>query len=1103
MKKPLHSGTPLLIAEDSATQAAQLQHLLEKNGYTVEVAANGRIALERARIISPALVISDIIMPELDGYGLCRAIKADAKLKDTPVMLVTSLSDSEDVVRGLECGADNFVRKPYDEHYLLARIEYLLMNQKLREKQMMKMGVEISLGGHKHLITAERQQILDLLISTYEQAIHLNEALKLREKELDQSNRILRVLYRTAEDLNRAGSEKEVLEMAMKQALQLPGVQGGWIVLKEGKTGVRIGAVACLPPGFNPQEAIEQGCVCRRRLLGDDEIVEDHVSDCEMTGKKGGRKICHASIPLSAGGRKLGLMNWMAMQNREFNPDEMKMLRNIADQVAVALERARLHEHLEHLVAERTAKLEAEIVERKRIQEEQARLIAIIEASPNLTGTFDPDGRIHYINQAGLRMLGLETQEDLSGLSFHDVLPDWAGKLFIEEGIPHATRHGYWSGEAAVKGSGGHEIPILQIVIAHKGPGGELAYFSTIGHDISRLKANEARIMGLNRLYSVLSDINNSIIRVRSQQELFDEACRIAVEKGRCRLAWIGLAGSGEKGEIVPVARFGFDEGYIELVTGQGEKRQVCPLIERAARMEEVVLCNDIALEPDMASLREESLNHGYRSMAVFPLKVSDCLVGVFVLYAAETDYFDLEEMRLLIEVAGDISFGLDHLSKGEELNYLAYYDVLTGLPNRTLFLDRLNHLLQAQAQDGGQVAVLVVNLERFRLVNETFGRIEGDALLKQVGARISSRIQEKGFFARINADCFVATFFNFRDESEIVYFLRRNILDSMVEPFMVGKTELRISAKVGIAVFPANGSDADTLFHNAEAAIKKIKHTGDRYLFYNPEINSKVSEKLAMESKLRLALEREQFVLYYQPKIRLATGSICGLEALIRWRDPESGLVPPVRFIPLLEETGLILEVGEWVLEKVVADMLKWEGAGIKPPRIAVNVSQLQMRQDNFVETVKKAGSMAPHLTRNLDLEITESLIMQDIEQNLIKLGSIRGMGMEIAVDDFGTGYSSLSYLTKLPVNSLKIDRSFIVNMTRNSDDMSIVSAIISLAHSLGIKVIAEGVETEGQAKLLKMFKCDEIQGFIFSPAISMEEIAVMLKSEKRLVLD
>jgi len=501
-KQKNNGKVEILIAEDSPTQAARLAHLLEQNGYSVTTAANGREALALLERRRPTLVISDIVMPELDGYGLCKAIKADKKLKDIPVMLVTTLSDPQDVIRALGCGADNFLRKPYDERHLLSRIDYLLMNLELRKDQKMQMGMEINLGGQKHFISSERQQILDLLISTYEQAVELNSELKQREKELTHSNEVLNGLYRIAEGLNQAASEQDVVETVLERALELPGIQAGWISLREGEGGFRLAAARNLPPALEAPGAMEGDCACRRRLISGELDHVTNILECERLGKaKGDARGLryHASVPLWLGDRTLGVLNLVGPDKGLFSGDELKVLYSVGNQVAVALERAHLHEHLERLVQERTAALEAEIGERKRIEKEQARLVAIIEATPDFVATGQMDGPVLYVNPAGLRMLGYESGQDLSVLRWGAGHPDWALKLLRETGVPHAIEHGIWSGETAFLRPDGREMPVLQVVIAHKGPDGSLEYLSTIARDISERKRMEEWLLKLSQ----------------------------------------------------------------------------------------------------------------------------------------------------------------------------------------------------------------------------------------------------------------------------------------------------------------------------------------------------------------------------------------------------------------------------------------------------------------------------------------------------------------------------------------------------------------------------------------------------------------------------
>ncbi len=981
-KSAKRSSVEILIAEDSRTQAQELQHLLEEHGYTAVTARDGNEALASAKRRKPTLVISDVIMPELDGYGLCKAIKSDEKLKDIPVILVTTLSDPGDVVRGLECGADNFVRKPYDERYLLSRIESLLMNLELRRNQKMQMGVELNLGGHKYFITSERHQILDLLISTYEQAVLVNDELKLREKELTHSGQVLHGLYRIAEGLNRAISEREVREMALDRAMELPGVRAGWVQISEGNSEFRTIVSRGLPPAMSAPDAFDGDCLCQRKLLSGELDHVTNILECERLGKAKGDTLglrYHASVPLRLGGSVLGVMNLAGPEEGLFDEEALKVLHGVGNQVAVALERARLHEHMEALVEQRTAALTAEVAERKRA---------------------------------------------------------------------------------------------------------------------------EARIARLNRIYAVLSGINAAIVRLHDRAQLFQEACRIAVEDGQFRLAWIALL---DKSAVYskPLAWAGFEQGLMEkiLLTARADVPGGNRPSSRAVRDGAPVVCNNIAADPTMAEIREDALSRGYHSVGAFPLIVGHQAVGVFVLYAAETEFFDAQELRLLLELADNISFALEFIDKKDKVQYLSYYDVLTGLPNRSLFADRLLKVTQAATREKHKVAVLVIDLEKFSLVNDAFGRHVGEELLKEVAKRLLQTVRTADAVGAISAESvarispvrFAAALGGIKEATDVAHFLEARLFAAMSRPFTVKAVELTVSMKLGVALFPNDGQDGDTLLEHAEAALRNAAASDAKYMFYAPAMNARVAETLVLESKLRRALEREEFILHYQPKVNLSSNLIVGLEALMRWNDPEAGLVPPGKFIPVLEDSGMILQVGQWALKKAASDYERWLAKGLHPPRIAVNVSPHQLRQKDFVDSVQQAiaGSSA-----ELDLEITETVIMREIEENIEKLKAVRKMGLGIAIDDFGTGYSSLAYLAKLPVNLLKIDRAFINTVTSDTDSESIVSTIISLGHSLKIKVIAEGVETEEQAKLLKLLRCDEMQGYFFSKPVPSEQIEALIAS-------
>ena len=428
--------------------------------------------------------------------------------------------------------------------------------------------------------------------------------------------------------------------------------------------------------------------------------------------------------------------------------------------------------------------------------------------------------------------------------------------------------------------------------------------------------------------------------------------------------------------------------------------------------------------------------------------------------------------------------------------HYLSHYDPLTGFPNRAFFYERLKLQLEDAAREGERVSLQIVDVERFKSVNDSFGRQAGDALLTNLARRLQDGALPTSWFARLEADHFAIVMPGVSAGEQVARRTEQRMAEVFGVPFEVGETKLRLAARTGIALFPDDATDPEALLCDAEAALKKAKARGERYLFYTQEMTARIAEQLALENRLRQALEKDEFVLHYQPKVDIEGRTMVGMEALIRWQSRELGLVPPLQFIPLLEQTGLILEVGAWALERAARDRRSWVEAGLMPPRIAVNVSAIQLRRGDFVETLERAiaGGASPP---GIDLEITESLIMEDIHASIEKLNAVRRLGVGVAIDDFGTGYSSLFYLARLPVEALKIDRSFVATMADEPTTMTLVETMISLAHSLRLKVVAEGVESEAQAKILRRLGCDELQGYLFSRPLTAKQAAASLASE------
>ncbi len=625
-------------------------------------------------------------------------------------------------------------------------------------------------------------------------------------------------------------------------------------------------------------------------------------------------------------------------------------------------------------------------------------------------------------------------------------------------------------------------------------------YFLGVAEDVTKRRKQQRKIERLTRIHAVLSGINALIVRERGRDELLRQVCRVAIEHGKFHIAW--------------VATVDRDLNCIELAALQGGEPEFAETLRRrdwlgtdqsggVTAVRRVLIEKQAAFSNDIQSdgrirYLDDHVGQGTRSLAVLPLIVGDAAVGVLCLHAAEVGVFDDDEQKLLLELAADISFALEHIEKSERVDHLAYYDQMTGLANRSLFHERLSQFISGAAQNRRSLGLVVADIERFKLINDSLGRQAGDQLLKQIAERLQKAVPEPGGLARVSADHFAVALPNLPSGSQAARAVQDIGARVLSAPFKLGEAEIQVAMKAGIALYPGDAQDAEALFRNAEAALKNAKLRGERYLFYAEEMTARTGENLALENKLRRALEREEFRLFYQPKIDLESRRIVGVEGLIRWQDPERGLVPPGQFIPLLEDTGMILEVGAWAIRRAILDHEAWLRAGLVPPRIAVNVSQIQLRQAGFVESVREAIGKGPQPAA-LDLEVTESLLMEDVEANVRKLAELRDLGVNVAIDDFGTGYSSLAYLAKLPIRALKIDRSFIVAMPKEPNAMALVSTIINLAQSFQLKVVAEGVDSDEQLQLLRLLRCDEVQGYLFYKPMPEAELRPLLGVAQR----
>ncbi|HWA11975.1 MAG TPA: EAL domain-containing protein, partial [Burkholderiales bacterium] len=715
----------------------------------------------------------------------------------------------------------------------------------------------------------------------------------------------------------------------------------------------------------------------------------------------------------------------------------------------------------------------------------EARYREFIEQASDGIYVLDGEGRFAHVNPRARELLGYETSELLGAdgtLIYTDAERPQAAARMAQARQGATLRY-----ERLVRRKDGSTFP-AEFTSRRLDSG----VFQIIFRDITQRREQEERIARLNRVQAMLSGINSAIVRIRDRGELLREACRIAAETGAFPITLIGML--RPDGLLQPVAWGGAGEALIAALPRDARHATGSVAIQALTQATTAVE-NDIARDPDLDLFRRQAIAMGARSAIGLPLFQDGQQTGVFILYGGEANLFDAAEVRLLEELAGDVSYALTFIAQQEKVSYLAYFDPLTGLPNSALFFDRLGRQIAAAQRERRQVALLMFDIDRFRNINDTLGRSAGDALLKAIATRIHSVVREEDTVARVGGDGFAIAASGTWTAEELAHLIESRKHRLFGDPIRIGTEDLRVAATVGVAILPHDATTAEALVANAEAALRSAKQQSVPLLFYGPEMNAQAALSLRMENRLRHALERGDLALWYQPKVSAKNGGITGLEALMRWIDPEEGVISPARFIPLLEQTGLILDAGNWALSQASRDCASWQGAGATAPRIAVNVSPLQLRRKDFVSGVIDAADRLSQAGGHLDIEITESVIMDNVDAVIPKLQMLRGLDVQVYVDDFGTGYSSLAYIARLPLHALKIDRSFVIGMTQNEDSLNIVRSVISLAHSLKLRVVAEGVETEDQARLLRSLGCDELQGYLFGRPVPAQEVPALME--------
>ena len=599
----------------------------------------------------------------------------------------------------------------------------------------------------------------------------------------------------------------------------------------------------------------------------------------------------------------------------------------------------------------------------------------------------------------------------------------------------------------------------------------------------------------LTRVLKMQSAINAAVLSIPDANSLLEEACRVAVEVGCYNSAIVWFVEPGER-FARPHCRAGGPVPKVapeRLPIAEGNECDMS-LTARAMRTGEVCVCCDLTRTETPLIGREELFADGVRSVVALPFMVDAVPVGALTLTSKDSGQVGDVELLLLQDIAASLSYALRSQQKADAAEYLMHYDPLTGLAKRSLFCRRLDEVLRAHFDPEQSPTVTALNIDHLNNFNHSFGRRFGDQLLQQVAARLRRHVGNDERVADLGGGTFVLV------EPAMVTADRgfASLLDKTVfaQAFLIEGRSVRVSCRSGLARYPIDGEDGNTLVQKAEAALKHAKQTGEPCLHYKLEMRREMAERLVLEHKLREAIDAQQFELAYQPQINIKSGHIESVEALLRWNDPETGLMLPARFLPVLESTGLIIPVGQWVVKRTLQDCDRWQRLGLRPVRAAVNVSAVQFRGRGFVDfmlNLLKDRPREPH-GFGIDLEITETALLQDIDGANRQLRELRAAGIRIALDDFGTGYSSLGLLSKLPVDLLKIDRSFISGLPGDPTSMTLTRTIVALASAFGLLTVAEGVETVEQFELLRTLNCDQSQGYFHCPPISAQQMDKLL---------
>ncbi|MBT2655282.1 EAL domain-containing protein [Bacillus sp. ISL-18] len=703
----------------------------------------------------------------------------------------------------------------------------------------------------------------------------------------------------------------------------------------------------------------------------------------------------------------------------------------------------------------------------------------------NASYALDSEGNFILVNDAAVDATGYEKEEILQ-MSFVSIMQeDCIDRAFhYFNSTLKGNRHSF---DISIKHKRGHRVDLYITTIpiwrdGHiKGIGG-IVKEMTESYKLETLFSGQNFVLEMIAKGSPFSDV---LDRINYLVE--------SVTKGACSILLTDETGTFLKHGSSPSLPLEYSN-YIKRVP-IGPKVGSCGT---SAYFKRRIIVTDIASDPLWNDYKHNALKHGLRACWSSPVYDTDQqVIGVFGIYFDQANAPKEGDLQIIERATYLTSLAIQHYRAVEKINFMAFHDDLTGLPNRRLFNQRVNQAIEREVKDPKKgLALLFIDLDRFKLINDSLGHGVGDQLLREVGGTLQSCIRKQDIVARQGGDEFTILL----DEvsKQQIISTSQAILEKLSQPFFICGHEIFITPSIGISLYPPDGVDAEELIRKADIAMYKVKHEGrNNFKFYEPIFDNKTNDRLELENELRKALDKEEFILHYQPIIDLSTDKLAGVEALIRWIHPQHGQVPPDHFIPIAEDTGMIVKIGEWVLRTACEHWNNLKKRGILLPTISVNISIRQFYQPNLISmiaSILKETNMEP---KHLTIEITESMTM-DVERALTILNHLKCLGVNISIDDFGTGYSSLSYLKAFPIDFLKIDKSFIRDMPKSKGDENIATTILLMARNLGLSVIAEGVETAEQLEVLRRFECGRAQGYLFSRPLATEPLEKFLFQQK-----